>query len=500
MASPLIVDRERRLLIGGEDIVAADSFDAINPSTGEPWAVIPSANEGHVDEAVAQAKRAFRSFKATSPAYRQELLWRISERVLAEADNWPLLLATENGRPIREARFGDVPTCAGIFRYFSGLTRSHHGDQLPVEDPNTQVFTTREPLGPIAALIPWNSPIISLANKVAPALACGNTVILKPSEFASASVLDFAELIRDLLPPGVLTVLPGLGPDVGRALVSHPDIAKVTFTGGPETARHILAATAKNLRPALLELGGKGAFIICADADLDLAVEDALTGILLANGEACIAASRFLVDESIAEEFGERFAARAEQVAIGDARDDATEFGPLVTRAHRDAVLAAIGRAQGEGVATRTGGAAPDLPAPLRDGSFLAPTLLVDPAGKTSASCNEFFGPVAVLETFATLDEAVGRANDTPYGLAVGVWTRSLDTAHTVTRGLDAGIVWVNKWFDLPFGVPMGGVKDSGFGRELCAETMLEYSAPKVMNIGLATNRPPLWGAATTKD
>jgi acyl-CoA reductase-like NAD-dependent aldehyde dehydrogenase len=484
------------LHIGGDWRPGEGSFEAVDPSVGKPWTEIPQASAADVERAVAAARTAFATWRRTTPAQRQEVLWRMAEAVEADGDRWARLLATENGRPIREAQVGDVPTCAGILRYFSGLTRDLRGDQIPVEDPERLVYTTREPLGVIAALIPWNSPLITLANKIAPALAAGNTVVLKPSEYASASVLEFARAVESIVPPGVLNVVTGFGPSVGAALVSHPDVAKITFTGGTPTARSIMAAAGQVLTPSIMELGGKGAMVVCADADLDAAVADALTGIYMANGEACIAASRLLVHDAVHDEFAERFSAVAADIVIGDAIDPATQFGPLVSRSQYDRVLGCIERARTEGARVRTGGEPVGLSGELADGFFLAPTVLEDGRGTTSASREEVFGPVTVLERFTDEADAVRRANATEYGLAAGIWTRDLLRAHRVARDLEAGIVWVNTWFDLPAGVPMGGIKDSGFGRELSSETLLEYSAPKVVNVSLTTARPSLWGRA----
>ena len=482
------------LFIGGEEVLAGERFAAIDPSCGEQWAEISQASAADVERAVAAATTAFRSFRRTPPAVRQELLWRIADRIEERADWWGTLLATENGRPIREARIGDVPATTGIFRYFSGLTRGHHGEQIDVGDPATHLFTTREPLGPIAALIPWNSPLISLANKVAPAIAAGNTVVLKPSEFASASCLEFARLTADLLPPGVLNVVCGLGPEAGNALVSHPGVAKISFTGGPRTASAILRAAAANLTPSILELGGKSALIVCDDADLDAAVWDALTGIFLANGEVCFASSRLLLQDGVHDEFVERFRETAERIAVGDALDPGTQMGPLISDAHRAFVLGCIERARGEGATVVAGGSAPDLPGELAAGFYLRPTLLADPAGTTSLAREEIFGPVAIAERFTSVDDAIARANDTEYGLAAGIWTADLARAHRAAAELHAGIVWVNKWFDTPPGQPQGGFGRSGYGRELSEETLLEYSAPKAVNVGLDPARPPFWG------
>ncbi|WP_440708606.1 aldehyde dehydrogenase family protein [Herbiconiux sp. YIM B11900] len=482
-------DADYENLVGGVWRPAASSFEAVDPSIGEAWAVLPESTPADVDDAVRAAQAAFPAWSRTSAEQRQLVLLAIADRFEQHGASFAPLLATENGRPIREAFAGDIPTVSAIFRFFAGVVRAHHGDQVPVSDPHSLVYTTREALGVIAVILPWNSPLITLANKLAPVLAAGNTAVVKPSEYASASVLEFMKLIEDLLEPGVVNIVCGHGA-VGAALSAHLDVAKITFTGGPATARLILGNAALALTPALMELGGKGAMIVAEDADLDRAVQDALTGIYMANGEACIASSRLLLHEKIYDDFVGAFVEVADRIRLGDALDPSTELGPLVSSKQLSLVQGHLATAREDGIGFLTSGSAPEGP-----GYFQAPVMLADDAGASRIARNEVFGPVTVAERFSDYDDAVRRANSTRYGLATGIWTRDLARAHVVARELRSGMVWVNKWFDLPAGMPMGGVGDSGFGRETAAQTLDEYSTTKAVNIDLDKPRPPLWGA-----
>ncbi|WP_291036574.1 aldehyde dehydrogenase family protein [Herbiconiux sp.] len=484
-------DGDYENLIGGRWRPAAGGFDAIDPSVGEAWAVLPESTPADVDDAVRAAQAAFPAWSRTSAEQRQLVLLAIADRFEQHGAAFAPLLATENGRPIREAFAGDIPTVSAIFRFFAGVIRAHHGDHVPVSDPHSLVYTVREPLGVIAVILPWNSPLITLANKLAPILAAGNTAVVKPSEYASASVLEFLKLIEDLLEPGVVNVVCGHGA-VGAALSSHLDVAKITFTGGPATARLILGNAALALTPALMELGGKGAMIVAEDADLDRAVHDALTGIYMANGEACIASSRLLLHDRIYDDFVHEFVRVADSIRLGDATDPATELGPLVSSRQLSLVQEHLATAREDGVGFLTSGAAPSGP-----GFFQAPVMIADDDGSSRIARNEVFGPVTVAERFSDYSDAVQRANSTRYGLAAGVWTKDLARAHTIAGSLKAGMVWVNKWFDLPAGMPMGGVGDSGFGRETAEQTLDEYSATKSVNIDLGAPRAQMWAAQT---
>ncbi|MBM7517505.1 aldehyde dehydrogenase family protein [Nocardioides nitrophenolicus] len=479
-------------LVGGEELPVGPTFTAVDPSTGRGWAEVAAGTAADADLAVDAAARAFASWRHTSLDTRQALLWEVAERLSASAEWWPRLLATENGRAIREAGLIDVPTAAEIFRYFSGIVRDLHGRTLPC-GPGAHVATSPRPLGVVAALVPWNSPLISVAHKLAPALAAGNTVVVKPSELASVATVEFVRLVQDLFPPGVVNVVTGLGPEVGRALVSNPRVAKISFTGGTRTGRSILGDAAAGLTPALMELGGKGSMVVCADADLDTVTEDVLTGIFAANGEVCFAASRVLAHREIHDALLDRVCERAERIVVGDALDPATQLGPLVSRTHRDQVAHRVAAAVGEGAEVRAGGGVPELPAELAGGSYFRPTVLSSADGATSASAEEFFGPVLTVEVWDGEDEVVERVNRVDYGLANGVWSSELGQGLRIADRLDSGMVWVNTWFATPLGQPQGGVKASGFGREGAAETLLEYTSTKVVHASLDRARPPMW-------
>jgi acyl-CoA reductase-like NAD-dependent aldehyde dehydrogenase len=481
------------LFIGGEAVATAETFDAIEPSTGTVWAQLAQAGAADVDAAVAAARRALAGWRRSGPSERQALLGRIADRIESDAD-WPALLATENGRPIREAQMADVPTAAAIFRYYAGLSRAHDGQNIFTDDPATRVWTVREPVGVVASLIPWNSPLISTALKVAPALAAGCTVVLKPSELASASVVEFGLRTADLIPPGVVNILTGYGADAGAALVGHPGVDKISFTGGIPTARHILRSAAEHVTPAILELGGKSAFVICPDADLESAVADALMGIAFQNGQVCFAASRLFVHTSLRDAFVERFTERLAAVRIGDALDPATQVGPLVSAAHRERVHGYVTGALAEGATLLVGGTPRELDGELAGGFYFEPAVVEDPAGRTTVAREEVFGPVTTIQTWDDEEDVIARANGTDFGLAAGVWTTDMERAHRFADRLEAGTVWINTWFDVTPGQPLGGIKGSGYGREMSAETLLEYSVPKAVALRTSTQRPELWG------
>lgn len=480
-------------LVAGEELPARAKFEAVDPSTGEPWATLAQATPDDVDSAVSAARGALAGWRRTRPSERQELLHALADRIERD-DDWPLLLATENGRPIREGGTVDVPFSAAVFRYYAAMARAAHGDHVTTEDPELKVVTVREPVGVVAALIPWNSPLITTAMKLAPALAAGNAVVLKPSELAAASVVEFGLRTADLLPPGLVNIVTGLGPEAGAALVAHPGVDKISFTGGVPTARHILRSAADHITPSLMELGGKSAFVICEDADLDLAVADAVKAFVFENGQVCFAASRLFLHASIRDEFLDRLVEALKGVRIGDAIDPATQMGPLVSAHHRERVLGHVEGALDQGAKLLAGGATVEPSKDLSGGYYLAPTVLEDPQGVTAISREEVFGPVTVVRTWTDEADVIAAANGTEYGLAAGVWTRDIARAHRFADALEAGTVWVNTWFDTTPGQPLGGIKASGYGQELSADAMREYSVPKAVAMRLSTDRPELFG------
>lgn len=479
--------------VGGRAVPTGPLFDAVEPATGRVWARVAQCDADVVADAVTAATTAFDGWRHSGLGERQGALWAVADRLVATAGDWPSLLATENGRAIREAALIDVPMAAEIFRYFSGLVRDLHGVTVQGVPSTSHVYTVRQPLGVVAALIPWNSPLISVAHKLAPALAAGNTVVIKPSELASVSTVRFVELIADLFPPGVVNVVTGDGRETGDALVTDPRVAKISFTGGTASARTIMTRAGGHLTPAVMELGGKGSLIACADAHIDTLVEDVLTGIFAANGEVCFASSRLLAHDDIHDEVVERLAGRADAIRVGDPLDGDTQLGPLITVAHRDRVATSVERAVSEGAAVLAGATVPDLGDEFDGGAFYRPTVLVDASGASCGARDELFGPVLTVERWHDEDDVVARANAVEYGLANGIWTSDLARAHRLAGRLDSGMVWVNTWFATPLGQPQGGTKASGFGREGAAETLAEYQATKVVNISLDNTRPPMW-------
>ena len=462
-------------------------LDSLDPATGQPWAVMPMASAADVGRAVEAARRAFISgdWPRLTATARGKLLYRLADLVQAAAPRLAALETRDTGKIIRETS-AQIAYVAEYYRYYAGLADKIEGAHLPIDKPDMEVWLRREPVGVVAAIVPWNSQLFLSAVKLGPALAAGCTVVLKASEDGPAPLLDFARLVHEAgFPPGVVNILTG-GPEAGRALTSHPQVAHIAFTGGPETARHIVRASAENLAKTSLELGGKSPFIVFDDADLDSAANAQVSGIFAATGQSCVAGSRLLVQRGVKEAFLARLKAKAEAVAIGAPGRMETEVGPLCTLRQRDRIAALIDRSLAAGARLVTGGQAPEGP-----GFYFPPTILdCSDAALAPALAEEFFGPVLSVVTFDTEEEALALANGTAFGLASGVFTRSLTRAHRMIRGIRAGVVWVNTYRAVSPIAPFGGHGLSGHGREGGLAAALDYTTVKT--VWLRTSDDPI--------
>jgi aldehyde dehydrogenase (NAD+) len=478
--------------VGGSSGPAAggEVLDSVDPSTGTVWARIPRGTAADVDGAVAAARAARTPWLQLGPAGRARRLRRMAELFTEHADELATVETRDNGRILADTRQADLPACAEMWHYFAGAADKLHGDTVDV-GPGSFCFTRREPVGVVGVVIPWNAPLPLFTAKVAAALAAGGTVVVKPAEQASCSVLRAAELFAEAdVPPGVVNVVSGLGREAGDALVRHPGIGRITFTGSTDTARAIGAAAAPRLTPAAFELGGKSPNIVFADADLDRAAVGVSTMSLFTGnaGQTCIAGSRLLVHEDVVDELLERVAAIAAGVTLGDPFDAATGMGPIVSREQHARVASYVDLAAREGAEPVLGGRyGPDLfepGSPHRHGYYVEPTLFRGD-NRMRIAREEIFGPVGVVITFRSDDEALAIANDSPYGLACGVWTRDLARAHRFVRDVAAGAMWVNTYRRNHWALPFGGVKDSGYGRDSGMESVLENTVLKAAWIDL---------------
>ncbi len=464
-----------RMTIGGRsvDALSGRTFESLDPYTGRPWALLPDAGPQDVDDAVAAARAAFEGeWGATSGAGRAAAMHRLADLVGEHAQRLARIEVADSGKLLREMQ-GQLDGLGGWYRYYAGLADKLEGRSVPTANPDYLVYTTREPVGVVAAITPWNSPLLLLAWKLAPALAAGCTMVLKPSEHSPASSLAFAELFEAAgFPAGVLNVVTGSSPGLGAALASHPGVDKVAFTGSTSTGRAVAVAAAGNLNRVTLELGGKSPQVVFPDADLDAAANGLVAGIFAATGQTCMAGSRLVAHTSVHDELVERVAARADQIRLGDPTDPQTQMGPVANRPQYDKVLRHLRSAvEDDGAAVACGGG----PHPDLGGLFVRPTVLTGVGPQSSVVREEIFGPVLSAYAFTDEDEAVALANDTPFGLAAAVWTKDVHRAHRVARRIRAGTVWVNAYRVVAPGVPFGGFGDSGIGRENGVAAVDEY-------------------------
>jgi len=474
-------------VIDGEEAESADGarFDSVDPWTREPWARVALGGAADAARAVAAARRAFDSgpWPRMGYAERGAILHRLADLIIARADELALRDTTDMGKPIRESAGNDVPRAALNFRFFADHARLAAGEALPM-DSGHHAYTRFEPAGVVAAIAPWNFPLMLETWKIAPALAWGNTVVLKPAEDTPASAALLARLALEAgFPPGVLNVVQGYGPDsAGAALTADPRVDRITFTGESGTGRVISAAAAANLTPVSLELGGKGANLVFADADLPTAVDWSIRAIFTNAGQVCLAGSRLYVQRPVYEEFLDRFRAAAEALVIGDPKDQATQLGPLASAGHHAKVRGYVDAIEAQGGKILTGG--------LGNGWVVRPTIVVDAPADTPVCREEVFGPVVVVHPFGTEDEAVAAANDTRYGLNAMVFTENLSRAHRVSAALRAGTVWANCFFVRDLRAPFGGVGDSGVGREGGTFSREFFTEPKAVVMAIRPRDP----------
>ncbi|WP_176993009.1 aldehyde dehydrogenase family protein [Nonomuraea jiangxiensis] len=469
---------EYRNLIGGELLPAPRTMDSVNPATGEVWATIPASGPGEAEAAVAAARQAFPAWSALPALARTGYLREVAKLFERHAEELARLETRDNGRILRDTLRRDLPGMAMLWQLAAGQCLDAVKGDTVILGPDTLGMTRREPYGVAVCIIPWNSPISTFSAKAAYALAAGNTVIVKPAEQASASVLRLGELLAPVLPPGVLNIVSGLGEEVGDALVRHRDVGKISLTGSTATGQAITRASADSLKPMTFELGGKSPNIVFPDADLDAATRGVtVNSVYTGNaGQVCVAGSRILIHRSIWDDLIGRIRAACANLVLADPLDLATTMGPIVSAGQYQHVTSYLELAEKEGAelvfGARVGAeVVPGLPG----GYWVAPTLYTTTDNSLRVCQEEIFGPVAVALPFSTDEEALEIANDSPYGLAAGVWTRDLGRAHRFVRDLRSGTVWVNTFRQMPPGLPFGGVKDSGYGHD----AVLEYTREK---------------------
>ncbi|RYZ17403.1 MAG: aldehyde dehydrogenase [Myxococcaceae bacterium] len=464
------------LYIGGKFLpVGPDhQFDAVNPYTGEVHGLIPRATTAQVDDAVAAARGAFPEWSRTPAVKRADLIRRLADLLEADAQRMGDLESTDNGKVVRETH-NQMHFAARQYRYYANLSENLQGATIPLDNPNVLDLTHAEALGVCVLISAWNSPMGLLSNKLAPSLAAGNTVVVKPSEHASATTLAFARLVDQAgFPPGVINVVTG-EMEVGQALTDRNDIDKISFTGSPQVGAAIAAVAGKNLVPVTLELGGKSPNIIFDDADLEAAQAGAFAGIFAATGQTCVAGSRLLVQSTIYDQVVETLSSRAKDIVLGDPLSMDTQMGTCANQPQFDRVLSRIEDAHRDGAKLVAGG----KPANLDHGLFIEPTIFADVSPEMSLAQEEVFGPVLAAIPFEDEREAVAIANDTRYGLAAGVWTRDINRAIRMTRAVRAGTVWVNTYRQVAVQAPFGGFKESGYGRERGVESLREFLTTK---------------------
>lgn len=484
---------QNKLFIAGKFQASADgaTLPVINPFDGSTLTEISEAKPVDVDAAVEAARKAFPAWRALPAAARGVLLGKLADAIEKNADEFARIETLDTGHPIRDTQGLDVPRTAATFRYFAGMADKFQGSVVPVE-PGFLNYVLREPVGVVGQIVPWNFPLMFTGWKLGPALAAGNTVVMKPAEITPLSTLKLAELIAEIgFPPGVVNIVPGYGHVAGQHLAEHPGVQKISFTGSTAVGRKIVQASAGNLKRVQLELGGKGANIVFADADLQAAVMGSAFAIFHNQGQACIAGSRLLLQEEIATAFLDKFVQLARSIRLGNPLDPNTEMGPLTSARQQQSVLQYCDIAVQQGARILTGGKRPGAPE-LAAGFFVEPTI-VEAKPQDRVCQEEVFGPFVAVTTFRNDEEALEFANSTQYGLGAGLWTSNLQRAHKFAGALQSGMVWINSYKRVNPGSPFGGVGQSGYGREMGFEAMHEYTDAKSVWVNYDASIPPFY-------
>jgi acyl-CoA reductase-like NAD-dependent aldehyde dehydrogenase len=471
-----------KMFIDGEwrEAISGRWFESKNPYTGAPWARLPQADSRDVEAAVAAAQKAFSSgpWAAMTPSDRGLLLYRLADVIAANAEKLADLEVRDNGK-LKVEMLGQMRYLPRWFQYYGGLADKIEGYVTPIDKRGMFHYVSYEPIGVVGAITPWNSPLLLTAWKLAPALAAGNTVIVKPSEFATASMLGLAKLFEEAgFPKGVLNIVTGFGQEAGEPLVAHPLVRRIAFTGGNVGGQRIAELASKQFKQISLELGGKSPNIVFEDADIDAAVKGVIAGVFAASGQTCMAGSRLILQSSIYDTFMEKLLARMKSARLGDPESSDTDVGPVATEQQLEKVLHYIEVAKSEGARCVLGGKRATL-AECGNGWFVEPTIFVDVTNDMRIAREEVFGPILSVIRFESEEEAIAIANDTPFGLAAGVWTRDLGRAISIPRRLQAGTVWVNAYRVVSYLAPFGGMKGSGIGRENGARAIYEYLETK---------------------
>ena len=473
--------RPGKLLIDGEWVDGGKSFDTINPATGEVLTQVAEAGADGVDRAVKAAREAFEksgkgTWRSMSASDRGKVLWRIAELIEKNIDELSELETLDNGKPIFESRYVDMPMVVDVFRYYAGWATKIHGETVNTFE-NAFTYTLREPVGVIGAIVAWNFPLLLASWKLGPALACGNAVVLKPAEQTPLTALRFGELAMEAgLPAGVLNIVTG-GPETGKALVKHPGVDKIAFTGSTAVGKEIMRSGADTLKRVTLELGGKSPNIVFADSDMDSAVKGAINGIFYGKGEVCNAGSRLFVERKVRDFFVDKLVERTKKMQPGDPLDPKTRLGAIVSQEQMKTVLGYIEAGKSEGAQLITGGKRVNVDG--GNGFFLEPTIFGGVKNEMKIAQEEIFGPVLSVLEFDDVEQVAAQANQTPYGLAAAIWTNDIKKAHALSRRLRAGMVWINTYGLMDASVPFGGYKSSGFGRDLGEAALDAYTEVK---------------------